>query len=166
MRVAKFSKKLHLFDVDAIDRNILRGLQSNGRVTNADLAESIGLSPAACHKRVKRLEEGGIIQSYTAIIDRRAAGCSQSVFVQITLESQGSEALEAFETTVVNCPQIVECHLMTGDYDYQLHVIVMDAEEYEQLHRDLLTKLPGVARLTSSFALRTVRRTSEVPIKI
>lgn len=162
--MARNKNDLHPNDIDTTDRGILRALQRNGRITNADLAEAIGLSPAACHKRVKRLEAGQVIQAYTAIVDRRAAGYPQSAFVQITLESQGSDAFEAFESAVVISPQIVECHLMTGGYDYLLHVIIKDAEEYERLHRDVLTKLPGVARLTSSFALRTVRRTSEVPI--
>jgi len=150
--------------MDGIDRSILRQLQANGRVTNADLAHLVGLSPAACHKRVKRLETNGAIQEYTAIIDPVVSGYKQNAFVQITLDSQGSGTIEAFEAAVVLCPQIIECHLMTGDYDYLLHVIIEDAQEYERLHRDVLTKLPGVTRLTSSFVLRTVRRTSKVPV--
>jgi len=160
------SNNIRPITLDAIDYNILRALQRNGRITNANLAELVHLSPAACHKRVKRLDDEGVIQSYTALIDRRIVGFAQSAFVQITLISQGSEAIEAFEQSVVKCPQIIECHLMTGGYDYLLHVIIQNAEHYEQLHRDILTKLPGVARLTSSFALRTVRRTSEVPLPV
>lgn len=153
-------------DIDRIDRSILRELQRNGRITNADLAETVGLSAAACHKRVKRLEAAKVIKDYTAIIDPQAVGYSQSAFVRIALNSQGNDTIEAFETEVLKCPQILECHLMTGDYDYLLHVIVKDAQEYERLHRDVLTKLPSVSRLTSSFALRRVRRTSEIPMEI
>ncbi|MEM6536901.1 MAG: Lrp/AsnC family transcriptional regulator [Pseudomonadota bacterium] len=158
------SKNLYASGITTIDREILRALQNDGRMTNAELAKKVGLSPAACHKRVKRLEADGTIKHYCAVIDRRTAGYPQSVFVQITLEGQGSDALEAFELAVVDYPEIIECHLMTGAYDYLLHVITKDAEEYESLHRDILTKLPGVSRLTSSFALRTVRQTSEIPI--
>ena len=161
--MGKNTQNLSSSALDTIDRKILRRLQENGRITNADLAESVGVSAAASHKRVKRLEASGVIQEYTAIIDPRAGGYTQSAFVHITLDSQGSNTIEAFESAVVLCPQVIECHLMTGDYDYLLHVIIKDAQEYECLHRDVLTKLPGVARLTSSFALRTVRRTSAIP---
>ena len=159
-----YQKNIRHLGIDTIDQNILRLLQVNGRITNSDLAEAVGLSAAACHKRVKRLEASGVIQEYTAIIDRRASGYTQSAFVQITLDSQDSSNIEAFEASVVLFPQIIECHLMAGDYDYLLHVIVRDAHEYEHLHRDVLTKLPGVARMTSHFALRTVRRTSKLPV--
>ena len=162
--MTKKPKNISPNDIDAIDRNILRRLQDNGRITNAELAEQVGLSAAACHKRVKQLDNLCVIQAYTAIIDPRAAGYNQSAFVQITLHTQGSDTIEAFERAVTKSPQIIECHLMTGDYDYLLHVIIRDTQEYEHLHRDILTKLPGVARLTSSFALRTVRRTSKIPI--
>jgi DNA-binding Lrp family transcriptional regulator len=164
MQMIEKPKNISPSEIDTIDRNILRRIQDNGRITNAELAEQVGLSAAACHKRVKRLDTLGVIQAYTAIIDPRAAGYTQSAFVHITLHTQGSDTIEAFERAVTDSPQIIECHLMTGDYDYLLHVIIRDAQEYEQLHRDILTKLPGVARLTSSFALRTVRRTSKIPI--
>lgn len=162
--MTQIPKNISPSDIDTIDRNILRRMQDDGRITNAELADLVGLSAAACHKRVKRLDGLGIIRGYTAIIDPRVAGYNQSAFVHITLHSQGSDTIEAFEHAVTRSPQIIECHLMTGDYDYLLHVIIRDAQEYEQLHRDILTKLPGVARLTSSFALRTVRRTSKIPV--
>lgn len=152
--------------IDTIDRSILRRLQADGRMTNADLAVAIGLSPAACHKRLKRLEEDGVIEGYAAIVSRSAINLAQSVFVQITLESQGREELEAFERAVAQCSRIVECHLMTGDQDYLLHVVVQDAADYEQLHKDVLTTLPGVDRLRSSFSLRTVRRRAALPIGV
>ena len=150
--------------IDAIDRSILRALQKNGRQTNADLAEQVGLSPAACHKRFKRLEADGIIERYTAIINPAVSGARLSVFIQITLDSQGNRSIGDFEREVARCPEVVECHLMTGDYDYLLHAIVRDATEFERLHRDVLTNLPRVSRLTSSVALRTVCRATDVPL--
>ncbi|WP_109355572.1 Lrp/AsnC family transcriptional regulator [Sphingorhabdus sp. EL138] len=152
--------------IDRMDRKLLNVLQKDGRITNANLSDCVGLSPAACHQRVKRLQNDGIIQIYTAILDRRISGCSQSAFVHITLSSQDHDTIEAFEAEVVKCANIIECHLMTGDYDYLLHVIVRDATEYEQLHRNVLTSLPGVDHLTSSFALRAVCRTTEIPLKM
>lgn len=155
---------LHPSEIDAIDRAILRCLQTDGRVTNQALSQRVGLSPAACHKRLRRLEKIRAIRSYSAQIDRHVAGRAQSAFVQITLETQGSVSIEDFERTVVHHPEIIECHLMAGDYDYLLHVVVSDAAEYERIHRDVLTKLPHVARLQTSFSLRTVRHTLELPI--
>ena len=150
--------------IDTIDRNILRALQKDGRQTNADLAEQVGLSPAACHKRFKRLEADGIIERYTAIINPAVSGTRLSVFVQITLDSQGNRSIGDFEREVARCTEVVECHLMTGDYDYLIRAIVRDAAEFEHLHRDVLTNLPGVSRITSSVALRTVCRAMDVPL--
>ena len=143
---------------------MLRVLQVDGRITNADLAERVGLSPAACHKRLRRLETIGAIRQYVALVNPTVCGRSQIVFVQITLERQDNEDLEAFERAVVAHPQIIECHLMTGGYDYLVHLLVRDAEDYERIHRGVLTRLPGVARINSSFAIREVRRTTAAPI--
>jgi len=158
-------KDLSSQSVDATDRSILRLLQSDGRMTNADLAERVSLSPAACHKRLRRLEAIGAIRQYVALINPKVCGRSQIVFVQITLERQDSEDLEAFERAVIAQPQILECHLMTGGFDYLLHLLVRDAEDYERIHRQVLTRLPKVARITSSFAIREVRRTTAIPIE-
>ena len=106
----------------------------------------------------------GAITRYVALIDPRVSGRSQNVFVQITLERQDNEDLEAFERAVASQPQIIQCHLMTGGYDYLLHLLVRDVEDYERIHRGVLTRLPGVARISSSFALREVRRTTAIPI--
>lgn len=150
---------------DAIDRAILTTLLDDGRITNHQLSERVGLSPAACHRRHKLLEERGIISGYRAIIDRDIIGLAQNVFVQITLNSQGSADLQAFEDAVVNVVNVVECHLMTGDYDFLLHVVARDTADYERLHRDVLTALPGVSRLRSSFSLRPLRATSTLPLQ-
>lgn len=159
------TKDLSPHAIDAMDRSILRALQSDGRITNADLAERVALSPAACHKRVRRLETIGAIRRYVALIDPKVSGLTQIVFVQITLERQDNEDIEAFERAVITHPQIVSCHLMTGGYDYLLHLLVRDAEDYEKIHRGVLTRLPGVARINSAFAIREVRRTTAVPIE-
>jgi len=151
--------------IDTIDRAILERLQSDGRLTNADLAEAVGLSASACLRRVRALEKSGVIENYAAILNQAASGRPQSVFVQITLHSQESHDLEAFEREVIARPQVMECYLMTGDADYLLRIIVRDAAEYESLHRHFLTRLPGVDRVKSSFALRTVRKKTQVPLE-
>jgi Lrp/AsnC family transcriptional regulator, leucine-responsive regulatory protein len=157
-------RKLPATGLDASDRRILGVLQKEGRVSNVDLARQVGLSPAACHARVKRLEEVGVIDAYVALLNPSHLGRAQSVFVQISLTAQSGTALEAFERQVVRSPFVRQCHLMSGSYDYLIEVMVRDAQEYERLHHDFLTVLPNVARVTSSFALRTVRRTTEAPI--
>ncbi|TNE37891.1 MAG: Lrp/AsnC family transcriptional regulator [Alphaproteobacteria bacterium] len=151
-------------DFDAIDRSILHQLQNQGRMSNADLADRVGLSPSACLRRVRQLEDSGIIQDYVALLNQDMTRRSQNVFVQITLKSQEGHDLEAFEAQVNDCPEVMECYLMSGDQDYILRVIVKDAQDYERLHREFLTRLPGVDRVRSSFALRTVRKKTELPI--
>ena len=155
---------IHISDLDSTDRKILAALQSDGRMTNAHLAKKVGLSPAACHTRVRTLERSGIIAAYVALLDPKATGRAQSIFVQITLNSQSRKELSEFERQVVKSAHVRQCHLMTGDYDYLLELIVRDSEEYEKLHHDFLTCLPNVARINSSFALRTVRRTTVTPL--
>lgn len=149
---------------DAIDRAILKELQAEGRISNSDLSDKVGLSPSACLRRVKALEQSGTIQRYVALLDEAASGRPQNVFVQITLDSQDSQHLEAFEKMVVTRPEVMECYLMSGTADYLLRVIVRDASDYERLHREFLTNLPGIDRVASSFALRTVRKKTQLPI--
>jgi Lrp/AsnC family leucine-responsive transcriptional regulator len=149
---------------DPIDRAILAALQEDGRLSNVELAERVGLSQSACLRRVRQLEERGVIEDYVAVISQSAAGRPQNVFVQITLEKQQNRDLEAFEKAVVAHPQVLECYLMSGDSDYLLRVIVADASDYERLHNEVLTRLPGVQRLRSSFALRTVMKRTAIPL--
>ncbi len=150
--------------VDTIDRRILGLLQNDGRMSNANLAEAVGLSAAACHARVKALESAGVIDRYVALLSPKHTGRSQTVFVHITLSSQTSKALAEFEQAVSRSTHIQQCHLMSGEDDYLLQVIVRDATEFEELHHGFLTCLPHVARVSSSFALRAVRRTTRVPL--
>lgn len=150
--------------LDATDRRILTLLQKNGRITNADLAEQISLSPSACHRRVQRLESEGIIAGYVALLDARSLGRPTTVFVEITLQGQANDVLDAFEREVARIPDLLECHLMAGPADYLLKLVVRDTEDYARIHRQYLSRLPGVRHMHSSFSLRTVQRTTALSL--
>lgn len=150
--------------LDRTDRRILDELQRDGRIANADLAEKVGLSQSACLRRVRALEEAGVIERYVALLDRAHIGRSLDIFVEISLHSQASEVLARFEQAVARSPEIMECHLMAGDADYLLRVAAADPIDFERIHRDHLTRLPGVSRMRSSFAIRTVTRTTAFPL--
>jgi Lrp/AsnC family transcriptional regulator, leucine-responsive regulatory protein len=151
-------------DIDATDRRLLAALQKDARLTNAELADLAHLSPSACHRRVQRLEEAGLIAAYVALLDPRAIGKPTTVYVEITLQSQATEVLEAFETAVARVPDVLECHLMAGAADYLLKMVVADTEDFARIHRQYLSRLPGVAQMQSSFALRTVLRTTAIEV--
>jgi len=125
-------------------------------MTNADLAEAIHLSPSSCLRRVRRLEDDGVIAGYTMLVDGTAVGKPSSVFVEIALNSQSEETLNAFEVAVAECADVMKCYLMAGDSDYFLRIEVADMADYERIHKSHLSRLPGVARIRSSFTLRTV----------
>lgn len=150
--------------LDETDRRILRVLQRTGRISNADLSEEINLSASACHRRVQRLESCGIIRDYVALLDPRKLGISTTVFVEITLQSQSDEILDAFEKAVSRIPDVQECHLMAGTADYILKIVAEDTDDFARIHRQHLARLPGVAQMQSSFALRTVLKTNALPI--
>lgn len=150
------SNKLQSVRLDKTDHAILAALRSDGRMTNADLAASVGLSPSAALRRTRALEQAGAIIGYTALIDHRALGRPTTVFVEISLSAQGGKRLDDFEAAVTECPEIVGCHLMAGDFDYLVQVVCADVGDYERIHRDWLSQLPGVDRIRSSFALRAV----------
>lgn len=151
-------------EIDRTDRRILMELQGDGRMTNADLAEKINLSPSACSRRVARLEEAAVIEGYHAHLNGHAINKRATVFVEITLDGQSEAALDAFERAVRDCPDVLECHLMTGDADYLLRLAAADTEDFERIHRAQLSSLPGIARMRSAFSLRTVVKKHEVPI--
>jgi DNA-binding Lrp family transcriptional regulator len=151
--------------LDRFDRAIVQALQLDGRITNSLLAERVNLSESACLRRMRALEESGLIEGYTARINQQRAGCPVNVFVNITLERQDEVDLRKFEEAVRKIPEVMECYLMTGDYDYALRVVVADTADYERIHSKNLTRLPGVARIHSSFALRTVQKSKELPIR-
>jgi Lrp/AsnC family transcriptional regulator, leucine-responsive regulatory protein len=152
-----------MFDMvlDDMDRAILAELQRDGRMTNAELASTIGLSPSAALRRTRALERSGVIDGYVALVDAKTVGRGTTVFVEITLDNQSEANLDRFEAAIARCPEVAACHLMAGDADYLVQVICADVEDFERVHRDWLSKLPGLARLRSSFALRAVcRRTA------
>jgi Lrp/AsnC family transcriptional regulator, leucine-responsive regulatory protein len=150
--------------LDDIDRRLLTALQRRGRITNAELSEAVHLSPSACHRRVQRLEEAGFIRGYVALLDPRRAGRPTVVFVEITLAGQAEELLDAFEKAVARIPDLQECHLMAGSADYLLKILARDSEDFARIHRQHLARLPGVVKMQSSFALRTVVSTTAVPL--
>lgn len=150
--------------LDPTDCRILRVLQKNGRMTNAELAERVNLSPSACHRRVQRLEQGGIIRDYVARLDLRQIGRATIVYVEIKLAGQSDDLLDAFEREVARVPDVLECHLMAGTADYLLKIIAADTEDFARIHRRYLSRLPGVVQMQSSFALRTVIETTAIDI--
>ncbi len=152
-------------DLDAIDRRILAVLQADARVSNAALAEAVGLSPSPCLRRVRALEREGVIKGYAALIEPGAVGLPISVFVQVTLERQVEQALETFERAIQTRPEVLECYLMTGDADYLLRVVVSDLTAYERFLKEHLTRVAGVASIKSSFALNQVKYSTALPLE-
>ncbi|AXI53280.1 Leucine-responsive regulatory protein (plasmid) [Pseudoseohaeicola sp. NH-UV-7] len=150
--------------LDATDRRILAALQKRGRMSNSDLSETVNLSPSACHRRVQRLETDGYIKDYVALLDARKMNVPTTVFVEITLMGQADEVLDAFEKAVARIPDVLECHLMAGSADYLLKVVAENTEDFARIHRQYLARLPGVAQMQSSFALRTVFKTTALPV--
>ena len=157
--------EFNFMNIDIFDKKLLSILQNNGRISNVELAEAVNLSESACLRRVRSLEERGLIDRYVALLDHKKVGLTDTVFVHIVLKREEKSELEAFENAVKNIPEILECYLMTGEFDYLLHIVVANMADFERLHNDSLTQLPGVSRVNSSFAIRTVQKTSELPIK-
>jgi DNA-binding Lrp family transcriptional regulator len=143
-------------DLDRIDRAMLRELVADGRISHADLSARVGLSPTACARRQRALEEAGIIEGYRAVLGLEHLGFGMTVIVRITLESQSEEALDAFEKELAHCPSIVLGFLMSGSDDYIITVNARSIADFERIHRTELAALPHVARVQSSFALRRV----------
>ena len=143
-------------DLDALDRAILGALLEDGRLSQVELVERIPLSATAIARRIRALEERGVIQGYQARISRQALGLTMTVIVQISLKSQNEDLLKAFEEAIASAPSVVSCHLMSGEDDYLVTVLARDLADFERIHKEQLSRLPGVARLKSSFALRQV----------
>lgn len=150
--------------LDEIDLHILRELQGNARLTNVALAEKVHLSPSPCLARVRALEREGVIDRYVTLLKPLAVGLGVSVFIQITLEKQATEALEVFETAVRRRPEVMECYLMTGDADYLLRVVVADIQALERFILNELSPIPGIANIRSSFALKQVKYQTSLPL--
>jgi DNA-binding Lrp family transcriptional regulator len=142
--------------LDEMDASILRYLERNGRATNYEVGEAVGLSASAASRRILALEDEGAIRGYRALVDDRLFGKRMTVYIRVTLERQSASVLGAFETAVRRCREIVSCHLMAGQYDYMLVARVAGIDDYGRLHQNELSRLPGVTRLETSFALRDV----------
>jgi DNA-binding Lrp family transcriptional regulator len=154
-----------MVQLDAIDRAILAELQADGRLSNVDLAERVHLSPSACLRRVKQLEESGVIAQYVALLNPKAVGQHGTSFTIINLESMNTPLLEAFEQAVRQEPQILDCFYVAGSNDYLIRFSYRDAEDLERFHTDVLMRLPGVARSNSMLVLRTVKKTTALPVQ-
>ncbi|KKW92073.1 MULTISPECIES: Lrp/AsnC family transcriptional regulator [Sphingobium] len=150
--------------LDEIDRKLLRALQANGRITNQDLSDLVGLSPSPCLRRLRQLESAGVISHYAALVDPAAVGLTVTAFVRVRLDQQDDRHLAAFEKAVDGFPEVMECYLMTGDADYQLRILVESLNLFEDFLRHKLTKIRGVAQVTTSFALRPVVYRTALPL--
>ncbi len=151
--------------LDKYDTLILEALQRDGRISNTQLAEEVSLSESSCLRRVRALEESNIIDRYAALVSQPKVGLPGNVFVHIGLTREVESDLAAFEQAVRDIPEVMECYLMSGEFDYLLRVVVSDMADFERIHKTELTRLPGVARVNSSFAIRTVRRKTELPLR-
>ena len=151
-------------DLSTIDRKILRALQEDGRLTIQAIADRVGLSASPCLRRIRQMEKAGIIAGYSATVDQKAVGLPVSVFISIKLERQRARELDAFAAAIGGWPEVMECYLMTGEADYLLRVVVADLDAYEQFLILHLTRVPGIANIRSSFALKQVAYRTELPI--
>lgn len=150
--------------IDAIDQRILTELQQNGRITNHDLAARVGLSPSPCLRRVRQLEEAGVIRNYVGLVDPAALGLQVTAFVRVRLDGQDDRRLGAFEQAIAEFPEVMECYLMTGESDYQLRVLVASLAEFEDFLRQKLTRIAGLSQIISSFALRPIVYRTAIPV--
>jgi len=151
--------------LDAFDLKILNLLQEDGRLSNVDLANRIGLSPSPCLRRVKRLEAEGVIEGYSAKINRTKIGLGVTVFVAVGLDRHREEEAERFRRVVMKLPQVVSCHAISGEADFLLEIVIADLNDYSEFVLKRLRRIPGIKDLHSSFALETVKPSSPVPLQ-
>jgi Lrp/AsnC family transcriptional regulator, leucine-responsive regulatory protein len=151
-------------DLDAIDRRIVAALQENGRLTNVELADRIGLSPSPCLRRVKRLESEGYIQAYRAVLERKRVGLGLTVFVGVKIEAHANDKAEAFQQAVAAMPETVSCHLVAGDIDYLLEVVATDLDHYQRYLVEKLLNLPIVREVRSNIVLQPVKASAPLPL--
>jgi Lrp/AsnC family leucine-responsive transcriptional regulator len=151
-------------ELSAIDRKILRALQDDGRMTVQAIADRVGLSASPCLRRIRQMERAGIIAGYSATVDQKAVGLPVSVFISIKLERQRSHELDAFGAAISGWPEVMECYLMTGQFDFLLRVVCADLGAYEQFLRERLTQVEGVASIESSFSLGQVKYSRVLPL--
>lgn len=149
--------------MDAIDRNIIRALQQDGRLSNQDLADKVGLSPSPCLRRVRNLEKEGVLTGYTALVDQDKYGLPFIVFIHVSIERHSDECIKGFEAGIAKLDEVMECYLMTGSSDYLLHVLSHDLKSYEVFVREKLSTIPGIADIDSSFVFGRVKRKMVYP---
>ena len=152
------------FELDAIDRRILGVLQANGRISNVDLADAVGLSPSPCHRRVKRIEEAGLILDYVTLLDRTRLGLGLTVFVDVALGRKDPESVAIFEKAISARPEVMECHITTGDYDYLLRIATADVAAFRHFIMNVLIGMPGVDKTRTNFSLGEVKYTTALPL--
>jgi DNA-binding Lrp family transcriptional regulator len=162
--LSQVTQDIELMEMDKIDTAILSELTTNARASQVELAEHVGLSSTAIARRQRALEEHGFIRGYQAVLDLSRFGLSTTILVRITLESQSEEALKSFEAGIVDCPSVIRCFLMSGSDDYVVIVLARDIEDFERIHRTELSRLPRVARIQSSFAMREVVNRAVPPV--
>jgi DNA-binding Lrp family transcriptional regulator len=150
--------------LDAIDRQILHVLQRDGRITNQDLADQIGLSPSPCLRRTRLLESNGVIQKYVALLDLSAVGQGLQAIVEVRLDRQTSATVARFEKEILKYPQVLECYLIAGDWDYMLRVVASDLDEFREFCVNSLARIPGVANVKSNMSMKQVKYSTEIPL--
>jgi Lrp/AsnC family transcriptional regulator, leucine-responsive regulatory protein len=148
--------------LDALDRRILAALRDDGRLTMAELAGKVGLSQSPCWTRVKRLEAAGAIEKYVAVLNQKAVGLANTVFIEVTLDKHDDKVLDHFGRSLAKMPEVIEAHLVTGDYDYLVKVAVSGTEHYERFLRETLYRVPGIRHSRSTFALRALKQMNSV----
>lgn len=149
--------------IDNIDRKIMDALQTDCRQTIAQISDTVGLSPSACHRRIGLLEDRGVIERYAARLNGKALGYVMTFYVELSLESQSEKVLSEFESAAIARPEVLECHLMTGSADYLLKVAAQDTEAYEHIYRSVIAALPHVSRIQSSLVMKTIKRWNGYP---
>src|SRR5260221_1039385 len=152
-------------DLDEYDLKILEALEEGGRLSNNDLAQQVGLSPSPCWRRVKRLEDDGIIRGYQAMFNQRRLGLGVTVFVNVAIQSQDTKAHKAFEEAILKLPEVVGCHILAGQQDFLLQVVAEDLDAYSDFALHKLGQLPGVREIHSSFALKEVKPPLHLPLR-
>ncbi len=150
--------------LDEIDKRILRVLQRDGRIANNDLAREVGLSPSPCLRRVKLLEEAGVIARYVAVLNPAKVGKGLTFFTRIRLDQQDEETLQTFAKEILKLPQVLECYFMLGDYDAMIRVVAADIEDYRRFQSEYLSRIKGVQNLKTDVPSQTVKQTSEMPL--
>ena len=150
--------------LDELDREIVQTLQRDGRISNVELARRVSLSPPAVHARIKRLEDQGYIRSYTAIVDREHLGYDMICFIHISLQIHTTDQVEQVRQSIIDMPEILECHHVTGEFDYLLKLIVRNRKDLEHFVINRLTPIPGIARIHTSLVLTEIKNTTEVPV--